>query len=80
MGKITIPHVANALWNTSRKVIEYKEFFYPIGELLVGVGMLTPGIVVFVARSDEMASDSSTFHWVVLRSDDPILNRVLYYP
>lgn len=27
------------------------EFFYPVGALLVGVGMLTLGIVMFVARA-----------------------------
>lgn len=36
----------------SKYVVGYEvEFFYPIGALLVGVGMLTLGIAVFIARS-----------------------------
>jgi|GEM_PF-6195892 len=36
----------------SKYVVGYEmEFFYPVGALLVGIGMLTLGIVVFVTRS-----------------------------
>ncbi|MCJ8009685.1 hypothetical protein ACFFF5_17535 [Lederbergia wuyishanensis] len=35
----------------SKYIVGYEiEFFYPVGALLVGVGMLTLGIAVFVAR------------------------------
>jgi len=44
-----ISYLAAAL---SKYVVGYEmEFFYPVGALLVGVGMLMLGIVEFVARS-----------------------------